>query len=159
VLPAPEDESGLFDYERQRYEAEHMRTGTVQELGASQNGKPKVKIDGTWYFVQSNNGMNVGSAIEFDPDTFEISGKTFNKIKAWGPAARSSANNPPVSQQAGGLPEPQLRFISNVVGSAIASGAIKAPEHIAGWFEAAKDALEGRDAGKPFNDPLEDRPF
>lgn len=134
-----------------------MSIGTVNELGRSQNGKPKAKIDGKWYFLGRCNpdGLNVGMKVEYEGDSFTTpSGKQLLGLKSWkaAPQSNGSGNASAVSDDA------EMRFISNCVGSAITAGTIKDPIELTKWAVAAKGALQalkGKHAADPeFNDDL-----
>lgn len=121
------------------------KQGTIQEFGSSQNGKPKVKIDGHWYFLGrvKLDGVKVGDAISFEASAFGERGNLWGLDK-WGrlPSA------PQPAQQSNGrdhaLPEGERLCVSNWVGQAIAAGAIKNPEDIEKWVGAARGALRSQ---------------
>lgn len=130
-----------------------MTIGTVNEFGRSQKGSAKVKIDGAWYFVGKCNtdGMEVGDRIEFESNVFGDRGN-LHGLQTWklvGPApAKANGNAGAVSDDA------EMRFCSNVVGSAIEAGLIKVPADIAKWFWGAKNAMSATDEEPPFNDEI-----
>lgn len=141
---------------------------TVQELGQSKSGKPKVKAGGNWYFMGGSrdtgpiNPPVVGQTIEARTGSFMIDGKGFLTIEAWrlsqaSPAPQQPATRPapmPHAPPSGYIDEASLRFISNVVGNAIAAGTVKDPGQVNSWFQAAKNALEGKSAPIPFDDTV-----
>lgn len=129
--------------------------GTVNEIGRTQKGTPKLKIDGKWYLASRVNldGIETGSQVEFEPG--KIPNTTIdcvNFLKLVAPARNGYGSpekpNPALSDDA------ELRFISNCVGQAIAAGTIKEPHQIAPWFAAAKAALR-----QPTADNLDDPGF
>jgi hypothetical protein len=141
--------------------------GTVTESSFSSGGSPKGKIDGKWYFFPKGSDVAsvVGKKIGFDEAQFQIEGKWFDSIKAWGILPLEEQNTPQAQAQpvqavqaqmntqaiaAGAerrqealssLYDHELRFISNVVGQAIYAGSCKTPTEIKAWFDAARDCL------------------
>lgn len=115
--------------------------GRIDEIGASTGGKLKAKIGGKWYFMPAGAVVEKGWEIEFDPGTFDFNGKTFDKINSWGrlPQTESQSGHDHAQNE---LSEPDLRFISNCVGSAITAGTIKEPSQISAWAKAAHEALQ-----------------
>lgn len=126
--------------------------GTVQELGASKNGKPKVKIDGIWYFAGRCDISTVkpGNVLDFTFSEFgePRNGKRMRGLDNW--AFTSQASIPHAAEVQAKLGEPapsnyideaELRFISNVVGSAISAGTLKEPQDVTKWAIAARGAL------------------
>lgn len=151
-------------------------TVTVQELGQSAGGKQKVKAGGKWYFMGGGNRDTgplpppaIGQTVTIMPGSFSVNTnegpKSFATIESWTPAGQQNQQqhpqrpqNPPQQAVQRAAPDTHFAafigqgFISNVVGQAIASGAIKSPGQILGWFNAAKLALEGKPSGEPFSD-------
>jgi len=144
---------------------------TVQELGQSKSGKPKVKANNNWYFLASDRDTGfiatpgLGQVIEIKSGSFAIDGKTFLTLEAWRPAAATSSSQPVqvAASQARAMPTQTADmhqafigqgFISNVVGQAIVAGLIKSPGQVFDWYNAAKLALEGKKAAVPFSDNL-----
>lgn len=123
--------------------------GVVQELGASQNGKPKVKISGQWYFLGRTVAPQLGQQIDFTSSTFGDKNQ-LKGLQEWKPAvtAQNSARPQTQSQaplpvvQALGIDSDELRYVSNCVGQAIAAKTIIAPSQIAAWVYAARNALK-----------------
>jgi hypothetical protein len=137
-----------------------MNVVTVQELGKSKNGAPKVKASGTWYFLNKTlDSPNVGSTVEIREGSFGDNNQ-FKTIEAWRPAGGNGHStqqrnaSAPTAPPAGYVDEASMRFISNCVGSAITAGHCKEPGQINAWFKAAKAALEGKDAPIPFDDHI-----
>lgn len=132
--------------------------GVLQEFGRSKAGNPKLKIDGRWYPAGRNNldGLVEGGRVEYEEGSFPGSdGKPvacINKIRpapvANGPGPVSGAVGAIVSRQSAVIPvsapvdEASLRFISNVVGSAIAAKTLDSPTDIRAWTLAAREALQ-----------------
>ena len=100
-------------------------------------------------------GANIGVDVTFN---FEIPpGKRYKVIESWGVATPEQVkSSPPATTSSSswkqpdtgieGLTEPQLRFISNVVGQAIMSNQCKCSEvHL--WTKSAYDALHSLEAG------------
>jgi hypothetical protein len=127
--------------------------GLVQEIGRTEKGNPKAKINGEWFFGSPRvdlSTLQVGSRVGVE---YELFGPKNNLkgIKSWGvlpvgnPTSPVNAT-PPVGQPLAPQPhieEHVLRFVSNVVGQAIAAGAIKTPAEISPWYNAALDAANG----------------
>jgi hypothetical protein len=137
--------------------------GTIQALDFSSGGKPKLKVDGSYFFVRTHDNCAVGRRIDYDARDFQLHNKWFKEITRFAvlpPEQQSTQQDKPV-QASNAIPataqppapeaapkapelvytEPELRFISNVVGQAIYGGVIKEPEQIAAWFDAAKAVL------------------
>jgi hypothetical protein len=143
-----------------------MSIVTIQELGKTSNGNPKAKVNGEWYFLSKEIGPlpPVNTKLEIREGSFTFpDGKPAKTIEAWRPASNGNGHvpqqNAPASSPPGYIEEASLRFISNVVGSAITAGAIKSPGQVLSWFQAAKSALLDKAAPAPFNDnlPADDR--
>lgn len=131
--------------------------GQVTEIGKTQKGKMKFKIGGQWYYegrALSGSYPNPGQSVEVRYTLFGDKGD-LRSLEVWRPVSNGSA---PVAsvQSATGLDEASLRFISNVVGSAITAGAIKDPGQVNSWFQSAKAALSGKAADIPFDDHIPD---
>jgi hypothetical protein len=138
-----------------------MTVVNVQEYGQSQSGAPKVKASGNWYFLNKDLDKPPMGQIEIKEGSFKMGDKTFKTIEAWRPAGgngqtqHTGASPSPAVPPAGDyIDEASMRFISNCVGQAIAAKTITEPGQILPWFEAAKAALRGDEAAKPFNDSI-----
>lgn len=124
--------------------------GTVQEITTTKAGKPRVKVNGEWYSVKGVIGMFTGQSIDFDASSWDYQGKTYHGIDKWGPVPGSSVQPMPSAppQATNGhapslaLTGDELRFISNVVGSAITSKAIEDPVDLIAWAKGAQAALK-----------------
>lgn len=120
-----------------------MSTGTVNETGRSQKGAPKLKIDGRWYFAGRCNvdGISAGDSVEFEGAAFGKDQRGndlwgLNKIRPLPKAAANGTNKGAVSDDA------EMRFISNVVGSALTGGKCESPDDVAAWALGAQRALK-----------------
>jgi len=131
----------------------------VQEIGKTSNGNPKVKINGSWFFLARGcePPPPTGIDIEIKEGSFTFpDGKLGKTIEAWKPAGGNGSppqqqNAPaPAAPPADYIDEAHMRFISNCVGSAIAAGTLKSPDQILHWFQAAKAAIDGKAAPIPF---------
>lgn len=153
--------------------------GQVQELNRSAGGKPKAKIAGVWYFLPTDRDTGQGDSplvnqsVEYDiGESFTMGDKTFQTISRWRPAGQSqpvqtqsaprASQSPPQRQAplptaATYIDEASLRFISNVIGQAIAAKTITTPGQILAWVTSAKLALEGKASATPYSDPLPPR--
>lgn len=139
-----------------------MSIVTIQELGKTSNGNPKAKVNGEWCFLSKEIGPlpPINTKLEIREGSFTFpDGKPAKTIEAW---RYPEGNGQPPAQQNASAPaappayieEASLRFISNVVGSAIAAGTIKQPGQVSAWFEAAKAALAGEAAPAPYDDQM-----
>jgi hypothetical protein len=140
-----------------------MSVVTVQEYSKTQNGNPKVKASGKWYFLNKSLDHPPMGEVEIKEGSFQMGNppKSFPTIEAWRPVGANGASAPqhnaqaPAAAPAGDyIDEASMRFISNCVGSAITSGTIKEPGQILPWFQAAHAALKGRPADRPFDDSI-----
>lgn len=115
-----------------------MSIGTVTELGKSQSGNPKVKIDADWYSAGRCDvtGIKAGARIEYVYNEFgePRNGKRARGLEKWRPVLDASGK----PETASTVTEADiLRSVSNVVGSACAAGMVKSPEELAAWFGSA----------------------
>lgn len=115
-----------------------MTIGVVQELGKSQSGNPKLKIEGQWYSAGrcDVSGVKAGDKIEFIFNEFgeARNGKRPRGLEKWRPVVDASGQ----PETGSTVTEADiLRSVSNVVGSACAAGVVKTPEELAAWFGAA----------------------
>jgi hypothetical protein len=140
--------------------------GVVNERGASQRGTPKLKIDGTWYVASKLNldGIESGSRVEFEPSTFPGQNGPVKCINSIRPVQASGGGGAPAKVANAVSDDATMRFISNIVGSAVTAKTITEPAQIAAWYQAAKmaataPALPVRrppsdDEPPPFNDEI-----
>lgn len=115
-----------------------MTIGVVQELGKSQSGNPKLKIEGQWYSAGrcDVSGVKAGDKIEFVFNEFgePRNGKRPRGLEKWRPVVDASGQ----PETGSTVTEADiLRSVSNVVGNACAAGTIKTPEELTKWFSAA----------------------
>ena len=143
---------------------------TVTYQDKSKSGKDRVYFDGknnwqeAFYVGQKCNGVPpMGATIDADTSSKDFNGHTTWFLNRWKPVnqsanPQSSASAPPQKFIAGwDIPTGDLsRFVSNVIGSAIAAGLIKLPTDIAAWVAASYDAGNALKSGKVehFNDPV-----
>lgn len=136
--------------------------GTVQERTTSRNGKPQLKINGKYIFVGRCNtdGIDKGSYVEYETNTFGNDGKLTGllsiRLAQQNGGAKSNGSQPAAPSFFDG---DELRFISNVVGSAIMAKSAGSPTDVKGWALAAREALEALKSTRPqpeheFNDDL-----
>lgn len=133
--------------------------GTVQEMNPSKSGKSmKLKINGKWLTAGGRvnlDGVSAGGYVEYEEGSFPGSDGTMiaciNRIRpaqAGAAIAQQGSSQPPCGVINGGAPqsaavdEASLRFISNVVGSAIAAKTIENPTDVRAWTLAAREALQ-----------------
>lgn len=147
---------------------------TVTYQDKSKSGKDRVYFDGknnwqeSFYVGQQCNGVPpMGATIDADTSSKDFNGHTTWFLNRWKPV-NQSANGVPRTDSAPSAPPQKFiagwdiptgdlsRFVSNVIGSAIAAGLIKAPTDIAAWVAASYDAGNALKSGKVehFNDPV-----
>lgn len=115
-----------------------MSIGIVQELGKSQSGNPKLKIDGQWYSAGrcDVSGVKSGDKIEYVFNEFgePRNGKRPRGLEKWRPVVDESGK----PETGSTVTEADiLRSVSNVVGQACAAGTVKSPEELGKWFYEA----------------------
>ncbi len=129
--------------------------GTVQEMNPSKSGRSqRLKINGKWLianFKVNLDGVSKGTYVEYEEGSFAgDDGKPVATIARIRPAQEQphngGAQSVPVSA---GVDEASLRFISNVVGSAITAKTIESPTDIKAWTLAAQEALKALSEPKP----------
>lgn len=142
-----------------------MPTVTVTKLGTSKKGKPVVFFDGRldWrdqYLLGNTIAPPVGARIEADTASKPLDGGGVIwflngwKLSSEQPTPTPASQQQPASNSAPSasaapqtqeftFTEPELRFVSNVVGQAIYGGQIKEPAQIEAWFNAAKALILG----------------
>lgn len=140
--------------------------GIVGAKEINRNGTPKVNIDGQWYFANNidSSGISPGQRIDFEWDTFGDGGK-HKSIKSWG----LSANQPTAEEVAASKPQERkpwggkpggggfpgrgqdrgleidlqcMRFVGQVVGSAIEAKQIQHSDNLQDWVTKAYDAIK-----------------
>lgn len=136
-----------------------LQNGIVQEKGASSTGKPKVKINGKWYFAGNCDvtHLGVGQLITYESNTFKTpDGKTtLHGLQNWAVLPVAGSNPPPVSVPAVPIPAAvsnaapvdgdHLRFCSNVIANAIVAGKITKPSEMVVWWSGALSLLRGEE--------------
>lgn len=126
-----------------------MAQGKVETIGKSKSGKTwRVKIGGQYYGANFDSNLDsaVGRVIDF---TYE-DGEFGKWVKSWAhigggsqapsPAPQTAPNSP--AEAGSTLSEPELRFISNVVGQAILSKTLTDPLQIGQWAKSARQTLK-----------------
>lgn len=123
----------------------------IQEIGKTQKGAPKVKLNGIWTYPGRLpiDGMVVGRTVEYTVSEFQAGDKTLQGLESWKVVA-GAAPAPSNGAVGASLNDAEMRFISNCVGSAIAHGACKSPSEIRSWYLAAKGAISP--AAEPFDE-------
>lgn len=132
--------------------------GTFQEWGQTRNGGPKLKIDGKWVFPQrstNTDGLQPGMKVEYETHLGGDKG-TLVLLDRIRPAPQAPSNGAgPVFPIPPAYDEAELRFISNVVGSALTAGKLSAPHEVTVWALAAQRALGALKADdKELNDRI-----
>lgn len=131
--------------------------GTFTEWGQTRNGGPKLKIDGKWVFPQrgtNTDGLQPGMRVEYDTHLGGDKG-TLVLLDRIRPAAQPPQSNGPVFPIPPAYDEAELRFISNVVGSALTAGKLIAAHEVTVWALAAQRALGALKADdKELNDRI-----
>lgn len=117
--------------------------GKVENISKSKSGKTwRVKIGGQFYGANFDSNLDsaVGKVIDF---TYE-DGEFGKWVKSWGYVGSGSSSPPPVPtpEATSTLNEAELRFISNVVGSAIDAKTLTDPLAISVWAKAARQTLK-----------------
>lgn len=118
--------------------------GTVQEIGKTQKGTPWLKIGGEKYYAGGRvdvSQIQVGHKVDIEWKPFG-DGDKMKGLQAWAfaPSEAPKSNGAP-RPDPNYLDEPAMRFISNCVGNAIASGKCDDPSLITKWAQGAKAAL------------------
>lgn len=121
-----------------------MSIGVVTAFETSRNGKAKVKIDAAWMFAGrcDISGMKTGDRVEYIAEEFGSPGQNGKRplgLQKWRPVVNGSGQPETASTV---TEADELRFVSNVVGSACAAGTIKTPEELQKWVVAARAGLK-----------------
>ena len=133
-------------------------THTVTKLGKSQKGRVLVFFDGkhasTDCYLLGNKCAEppLNASIEVNTTNEPFNGRDCWWLNSWSLSA-NQPNPPPMSQYmvpAGNppkesIPEPTLRFISNVVATAITAGLIKTPGEMGPWAYKAYKLTNEKD--------------
>lgn len=137
--------------------------GYVQARERSKSGKSwRLQVGGKWYTVSNRanlDGIQQGVYVECRMGGFPAdNGSWISTIEGIRPAQAPQGGYPPNPHQGGqnaanappGAPsrlasahwdDSALRFLSNVVGSAITAGVIKDPVEVLAWTQAAEESL------------------
>jgi hypothetical protein len=155
----------------------------VTKSDASKSGAPRVYFDNkhdwadAFYVSKKIEAPVVGRTIDAETASSNFQGKTYWYLNSWKPVEMPVAQISPMVNPPGPSPavtyqvhqEPSKppsgwpieagdcsRFVSNVLGSAIAAGLVKRPTDIHPWVATAYTALQGLRAGKPvdFDDAM-----
>lgn len=129
--------------------------GTVNERGHTKTGGPRLKIDGKWMYPDRRcnlDGIEPGGYVEYETSLGGSQGTLviLNRIR---PAPRPAGM--PAAPQSAAVDEASLRFISNVVGSAITAGVIKDPKEVGPWSISALRALKSLEVAQQLKDVLD----
>src|SRR5688572_7678385 len=113
-----------------------MTIVTVQEISQTKSGTPKVKANNVWYYMDRDAGSppSVGMSVEVRVGSFTAGDppKSFPTIQAWRVPPQNGSlapqpHKPVVVPESAPVDEASLRYISNVVGQAIAAKTITEP--------------------------------
>lgn len=130
-------------------------TGTVQQFGQSSNGKPKVQVDGQWFFLGKSDmsTVQVGDRISYESRSSNFNGRdlwfidkyaklpsTTNGVHA--APAQAPVRTPPTTT-ASGMSEGERLCVSNWIGQGIGHGTITSPDELDIWVKAALAAIRG----------------
>ena len=126
----------------------------VEQVKLSSSGKAhRVLLSGKWYGAGKELKMDtlVGQEVEASCGTTEY-GPWIEAVKPVGSAQVATSSSPasktetkfaePADKVALNISEPELRFISNVVGQAILAKTCVDPDDVTIWAQAAKRALK-----------------
>lgn len=134
--------------------------GTVNERGHTKTGGPRLKIDGKWMYPDRRcnlDGIEPGGYVEYETSLGGNQGTLviLNRIR---PAPRPAGMPNGTAPQSAAVEEASLRFISNVVGSAITAGVIKDPNQVGPWSISALRALKSLEIAQKLKDVLDSNP-
>lgn len=130
--------------------------GYVQARERSKSGKSwRLQVGGKWYTVSNRanlDGIEQGIYVECRMGGFSAdNGNWIPTIEGIRPAQAPRAPTPPQGRGSGPIvpsrlasahwDDSALRFLSNVVGSAITAGVIKDPVEVLAWTAAAEESL------------------
>lgn len=121
-------------------------SGSLQEVGQTSRGDPKIKVNGKWMYFKNKPGPipTAGTILNIAYTYGGKDGKLPLIVEWQASNSAPAASSPNKGNDSPPIDEASLRFISNVVGSAISAGTIKDPSQIEAWFEHAKDAVQGK---------------
>jgi hypothetical protein len=128
--------------------------GNFTEWGKTSTGGPKLKIEGKWVFPDRKcnlDGLEPPLYVEYETRAGGDDGKLIilNRIR---PAPPPPGQEPPKPVKTAGWDDSALRFISNVVGSAITGGKCESPTDVRVWTLAAQEALQALTEREPGSD-------
>lgn len=123
--------------------------GKIENISKSKSGKTwRVKIGGQFYGANFDSNLDsaVGKMIDFNYEDGEFGKwvKSWDYLRGGSQAPSPGPQTAPNSPAGAGstLSEPELRFISNVVGQAILSKTLTDPSLIGLWAKAARQTLK-----------------
>jgi hypothetical protein len=117
--------------------------GNFTEWGKTSTGGPKLKIEGKWVFPDRKANLDALEPplyVEYETRQGGNDGKLtiLNRIR---PATPPPGQKPPAAVNAPVWDDSGMRFISNVVGSALAAGKLESPTDVRVWTLAARQGL------------------
>lgn len=115
----------------------------VEQVTTSKSGKAlRVKAGGTWYGAKKDSGITAGMEIDAIIEDGNY-GPWIAKYKVTTAApAQAPATAPVNGGDHHGLTGDELRFVSNIVGTAIQAGKLTDPAEISAWAKAARMTLK-----------------
>lgn len=136
--------------------------GVVQEMNPSKSGQSqRLKINNKWLVANYKvnlDGVSKGIHVEYEESSFRGNdGKDVMTVARIRPAQGSVPKNGAIVPQSASVDEASLRFISNVVGSALTAGIIKAPTEVGPWAIAALRALKSLEVAQELKDALDEK--
>lgn len=129
----------------------------IQEVSKTQSGSFKAKINGVWHICNRKiTAAPPVGAVEVEVGNWHTNdGKDIPTIERWRETKQADASQAaPLPAPKNYMDEASLRYISNVVGSAITAGTLKEPGQILSWYLGAKNSLEGKGTSVPFDDTI-----
>ena len=144
-----------------------MPIHTVTKQAQTKAGKPVVYFDNKHDFAdgiflgKTTQMPPMGAQIDANTSSSVFQGKTYWYLNGWALTGQTYQSTVPTQQapvqqtayvplqkKSVELSEPELRFVSNVVGQAITAGTIKSPAGVAPWAAAAYRTLQGLQTGR-----------
>ena len=121
-----------------------MPSGTFNQWGPADKAK-KLKIDGKWIWPDKRcnlDGIEPGMQVEFEMSYGGSDGKLPILTKIWPKRASNGAPAPAgTAIEVSPLDDSGMRFVSNLVGSAIMAGKVDKPYELSTWTVAARRAF------------------
>lgn len=134
-----------------------MPSGVFNQWGPPDKAK-KLKIDGKWIWPDKRcnlDGIEPGMRVEFEMIYGGSDGKLPILTKIWPQTNGNGHAQMEAAVEVSPLDGEGMRFISNVLGSGLRGGVIKAPHELTQWTQAAYRAFKSIGAGEPgLNDDL-----